>query len=247
MSSKVTTTLAAVIRTRPLQETSLLVDFITRDYGRISAIARGARNPKSPLKSLLQYFVPLKISFSGSAGGLRSLRLVDGVAIPYSFQPPLLFSAMYLNELISRTYRVEESDGWLYELYMRSLNLLHQQMPVELILREFELVLLDNLGYGINLFSTRDDEAIQPQYKYAYNTDDFVLVSQEEDAPNVFLGQDLIKIRERKWDLKSLQVAKYLCQYRIQTLLHDEPLQTRQLYAAYMKLQRSATLNEHKS
>ena len=34
---------AFVLHTRPYQETSILVDFFTRSYGRLNAIAKGAK------------------------------------------------------------------------------------------------------------------------------------------------------------------------------------------------------------
>ena len=37
-----------ILRTRPLTETSLIVHWLTPDFGRIATVAKGARRPKSP-------------------------------------------------------------------------------------------------------------------------------------------------------------------------------------------------------
>ena len=39
-----------VLRTRPLTETSLIVQWLTPDFGRLSTVAKGARRSKSPLE-----------------------------------------------------------------------------------------------------------------------------------------------------------------------------------------------------
>ncbi|MGY8817310.1 MAG: recombination protein O N-terminal domain-containing protein, partial [Pseudomonadales bacterium] len=46
---------AFVLHTRPYRETSLLVDFFTRNYGRFRAVARGARAAKIGTKKLNPY------------------------------------------------------------------------------------------------------------------------------------------------------------------------------------------------
>jgi DNA repair protein RecO (recombination protein O) len=55
---------AYVVHYRLYGDTSLLVDFLTREQGLITAVSRGARSRKSPIKGLLQPFTPLLISFN---------------------------------------------------------------------------------------------------------------------------------------------------------------------------------------
>src|SRR3954463_6728725 len=52
-----------ILRTRPLTETSLIVNWLTPDLGRISTVAKGARRPKSPFRGKLDLFYELDFSF----------------------------------------------------------------------------------------------------------------------------------------------------------------------------------------
>ena len=45
-----------VLHTFPFKETSLVVELFTRDFGRVSAVAKGARRPRSAMRGMLQSF-----------------------------------------------------------------------------------------------------------------------------------------------------------------------------------------------
>ena len=49
-------TTGLVLRTRPLTDTSLIVEWLTRDFGRIATAARGARRAKSAFRGQLDLF-----------------------------------------------------------------------------------------------------------------------------------------------------------------------------------------------
>jgi len=57
---------AYLLKTFPYRETSLVAEFLTLNYGRITAVAKGAKRPMSQFKSILYPFQGLQISFSGS-------------------------------------------------------------------------------------------------------------------------------------------------------------------------------------
>src|SRR6266851_4764215 len=60
------TTTGVVLRTRPLTETSLIVQWLTPTLGRIATVAKGARRPKSPFRGKLDLFYLADFSFSRS-------------------------------------------------------------------------------------------------------------------------------------------------------------------------------------
>ena len=53
---------AFVLHSYSYRETSLIVEIFTKEYGRISLVAKGARRPTSLLRSALQAFQPLYVS-----------------------------------------------------------------------------------------------------------------------------------------------------------------------------------------
>src|SRR5918996_3333774 len=66
-----------ILRTRPLTETSLIVQWLTPDAGRIATVAKGARRPKSPFRGKLDLFYEADFSFARSRKSeLHTLREV---------------------------------------------------------------------------------------------------------------------------------------------------------------------------
>lgn len=141
---------AFVLHTRPYRDTSLLVDFFTLDAGRVTAVARGARGPKSRLKGLLQPFVPLLINWYGKTE-LVTLGGADANGASITLNGDVLISGMYLNELLMRLLTRFDPLPHLFEQYNRTIIALSQKQLPELCLRLFELNLLNELGYGLRL------------------------------------------------------------------------------------------------
>ena len=79
------------------QGSSLLLDFFTKDHGKIRLIARGARSSKTSL----QMFQRLSISFKGK-GDLKSLANWEISDEPRRIVGDDLILAIYANELLSR-------------------------------------------------------------------------------------------------------------------------------------------------
>jgi DNA repair protein RecO (recombination protein O) len=67
-----------ILRTRPLTETSLIVHWLTPDFGRIATVAKGARRTQSPFLGKLDLFYLADFSFSRSRhSDLHTLREVS--------------------------------------------------------------------------------------------------------------------------------------------------------------------------
>ncbi|NBW89045.1 MAG: DNA repair protein RecO, partial [Gammaproteobacteria bacterium] len=54
-----------VLHHRPWRDTSRMLEVFSRDHGRLTLFARGARGPKSKLAGVLRPFEPLLVSWSG--------------------------------------------------------------------------------------------------------------------------------------------------------------------------------------
>src|SRR5512147_2888837 len=90
-----------VLHTTAWRETSLIVEAFTRDFGRMSLVARGAKRPTSQFRGLLSPFTPLTFSWSGRSEAKNLVRVewVGGLA---PLRGGALLSAFYANELIVR-------------------------------------------------------------------------------------------------------------------------------------------------
>src|SRR5687767_12044898 len=67
-----------ILRTRPLTETSLIVQWLTAEAGRISTVAKGARRNKSPFMGKLDLYYEADFSFQRARkSSLHALREVS--------------------------------------------------------------------------------------------------------------------------------------------------------------------------
>ncbi len=226
---------AYVLHSRPFQNTSLLVDFFTLDYGLVRAVARGARREKSKFRSLLQSFQPLLASFSGRSE-VKTLTGLECNLAPIQLSGPRLFSAMYLNELLTRLLQNQEEHRALYRNYQDALIKLQGKSEMEPVLREFELKLLAELGYALNLEQDCvSHEPIEATSSYRFTPDVGFELSAEagirEQVADEYLGAHLLALgRLQLADQAVANSAKRLLRQALAAHLGDKPLHSRQLF-----------------
>src|SRR5688572_30328014 len=99
------------------RDSSRILDFFTRDHGRISLFARGVRRPGSSLGSVLLPFQRLLISWSGrgEAGSFIGAEL-EGAA-QMGLPASRVMSGFYLNELILRLLTRHDSHPRMFDHY----------------------------------------------------------------------------------------------------------------------------------
>jgi DNA repair protein RecO (recombination protein O) len=138
-----------ILRTRPLTETSLIVNWLTAEHGRISTVAKGARRPKSAFAGKLDLFYEAEFSFTRSKRSelhaLRELSLKETHA-PLRQEIGWLQQASYATALIEQTTERETPLPGVHELLRGLLAHLPQQPPQPRTIYAFELKLLDELG-----------------------------------------------------------------------------------------------------
>ena len=163
--TRVDNTQAFLIHRRMYQGSSLLLDFFTKDSGRLRLIARGARKSKTSL----QMFQCLSISFKGK-GELKSLSQWEVDDQPRRLLGDDLILAMYANELILRL--LPENDEYpetfnSYWAFLANLNALDSSEK-EYALRNFENQMLEDLGYGLDFSFDINDERIKEDLRYEF-------------------------------------------------------------------------------
>ena len=139
-----------VLHSYPYRETSLIVEVFSRDHGRIGLVAKGARRPMSQLRGVLMAFQPLLIDWSGG-GEMKTLVRAEWQGGQPLLGGQALLCAYYLNELLMRLLPREDPHPTLYRAYGDALRALAAGEGQEVILRRFELALLQELGYGLLL------------------------------------------------------------------------------------------------
>ncbi len=148
-------------------------------------VARGARRSKPAVRALYQPFRPLLLSWTGKTG-LRTLTGVEGSGDSISLEGTSLACAYYLNELVLRLLGKEQRYELLFAHYALALaELANPNIVDEVVLRSFELRLLDGIGVLPNLSRcTADASAIQADAVYSFHPVNAVAVAQnaEDDS-----------------------------------------------------------------
>ncbi len=138
-----------ILRTRPLTETSLIVHWLTPDFGRIATVAKGARRPKSPFLGKLDLFYVADFSFSRSRrSDLHILREVGLRELHAALRQDLagLRQATYATAFVEQATETETPLPAVYELMLGFLDYLCQQPAGPQTVFAFELKLLQELG-----------------------------------------------------------------------------------------------------
>ncbi|MDA9556330.1 DNA repair protein RecO [Vibrio sp.] len=220
-----------ILHRRPYSESSLLLDVFSEEYGRLSLLAKGARRARSTNKAALQPFTPLLLKWSGK-GSLKTLRQCETISLALPFSGILLYSAMYLNELLDRVLAPEVAIPHLFHDYLHALSELAQASNPEPTLRRFELSLLSALGYGVDfLHCSGTGELIDPKMTYRYRDQKGFIASVRHDGLLTFRGDELIAISEQRFQsAEQLQAAKRFTRIALKPYIGEKPLKSRELF-----------------
>jgi DNA repair protein RecO (recombination protein O) len=147
-----------ILRVRPLTETSLVVHWLTPDFGRVATVAKGARRPKSPFAGKLDLFYAADFSFSRSRhSDLHHLREVKLHETHGAIREDMrkLQQAGYAAAIIEQTTETDTPLPEIFELARGFLKHLCQQNPQPQNIFALELKLLRELGLEPDAKETR--------------------------------------------------------------------------------------------
>jgi DNA repair protein RecO (recombination protein O) len=223
---------AFVLHSYPFKETSLVVELLTRGFGRVAVVAKGARRPKSTLRGVLLAFQPLLVSWSGK-GELHTLLRAEWDGRYRALKGLPLICGFYLNELLLKLTARHDPHERLFDTYAQTLGALLAANDPATILRTFEKNLLRELGYAVLL--ERDVESGQPiaaEQRYTYVVERGPVSARDEArAMGVeLLGQTLLDMQADVYSSAlTQQQSKVLMRTLINHYLGDQVLHTRQL------------------
>ena len=221
-----------VLHSYPFKETSLVVELFTRDFGRVAAVAKGARRPRSAMRGMLQSFQPLLGAWSGRLE-LKTLHSLEWYAGLLMLQGEALMCGFYMNELLLRLLAREDAHEMLFDDYGLTLKALAAAPSDSAnILRRFELRLLQQLGYAVPLTHNIKDEAVLAEAQYFYVPEMGPVSLQHDYQENgvQLSGKTLLDMDKDDYsDVQTQQQSKQLMRLLISHYLGDKPLHTRQL------------------
>ena len=244
---------AYVLHSRKYQDSSLIVELLTRDEGRISAVVRGARNKRGRQAGIWQPFMPLLVSFFGR-GELRTVKHAEFLQTAFHLTGDNLLLGLYVNELLVRVLGKFEAMPDVFSEYQVLLNELATidgvsgelanstatvAEPVpryrnKAALRAFELQLLAELGYGISFTAEAGGGAAVAsgqRYRFVAEEGFYRLGAGNDSSDAGYPGEHLLAIEARQFDSDAVdRSAKYIIRLAFAGLLGGKPLKARELF-----------------
>lgn len=144
-----------LLRRQDLRETSILLTFYTRDFGKIKGIVRGVRGPRASFGGgAFELFALDKIVFYERKGGeIFTISQCDLLNYfnPIRMSLEKLSYAAYMMELLDSVTSVSDKNREVFDLTLNSLTLLSGISSSKRVARIFEIKLLSLLGLMPNL------------------------------------------------------------------------------------------------
>ena len=144
------TTDALILYTSPFRETSRIVVFLSRDYGKLVTLAKGVRRQEGRFVSPMDPFTYNRIVFyERPRTGLHLLTQCDllDAFVPLRGNLEAIACGFYFLELADRSSQPGVKEEWLFSLLLGSLRQLAKGAPSLLLARAFEIKLLANSGF----------------------------------------------------------------------------------------------------
>lgn len=158
---------AFVLHARPWRETSLLVEVLCAEHGRVGLVARGVASARRhALRAALQPLQCIRLE-AVQRGELATLRNAEAIDAAPRLHGDAAMAAFYLNELTLRLTPRQDPLPELHAAYARTRSALADaEMLLSWQLRRYERDLLDAIGFGFDWRHDGDGVAIDPAARY---------------------------------------------------------------------------------
>lgn len=232
-----------VLHRRPWRETSLIVDVLSRDHGRLALMAKGARRTKSRWSGTLEPLSRVVASWQGR-GDMPTLTDVQP-RCAYQLADMRLMAGLYAAELVMRLCARADPLPQVFDRLIRLVDFLAADAPAIVALRFFERDLLAALGYGLDLWHTADTgEPIMEGRRYTHVADVGFVSADRHDAESVD-GCVLTGLRAGRFEAADdARAARDLLRRALAPQLGDRELKSVTTARAMQRLSRQSTASE---
>ena len=217
-----------LLHARSFGDTSIIADVFTESSGKVSIMAKGAKNPRSKFFGHLLPFSALRIIVTGKSE-MKTLTQIDSNFFSQSVKGPHdLYTYLYVNELMMRLLPKGLPNQELYDLYQSFVELARADAISELDLRVFELDLLDVLGYGINFDTdSKENSEFKDSIIYSYMPEKGFHSAGDVEG---FSSKEIAAIKNRTLEGIDKLKLKQLLQVAISSCLDGRELSSRDFF-----------------
>lgn len=219
-----------LIHHRKYRDRSHIVHLFSQEHGRIDGILRQMPAPQ---------YQPICLQATGKSE-LKNFSKLELVGQPVFFYGDAFFAGFYLNEILLRLCPIEEQMPETFQQYHLTIAALQQlnqhataDMFLKQTLRQFENVLLQELGYALSYDVDAQQHPIQPKQFYQFQLNDgFITVAHRSSA--TVTGEQILSmcdyVKGDDFSPMQLQLLSKIYRQLIASLLGDRPLKSRQLW-----------------
>ncbi|MBU1084141.1 MAG: DNA repair protein RecO [Candidatus Omnitrophota bacterium] len=139
-----------ILRKYDLRETSYILVFYTRDFGKVKGVRKGVRNPSPQFAGDLEIFTECEVLFyKRKKKGLDLISRCEALKtfLPIRKDIEKLTYANYFIELVDAVSNDNDKNEELYDILSGSLSMLAGGASPKRIARIFELKLLSAIGF----------------------------------------------------------------------------------------------------
>jgi DNA repair protein RecO (recombination protein O) len=142
---------AIILRVTDFSETSRIVSCFSRDFGRISALAKGGRRLKGPFESALDLLSVCELVLIRKSSSESHLDLLTAARLVQRFHPSAkellsLYGGYYVAELLTGLTEEHDPHPRLYDSARETLVQLERSGSPDLPLLRFEMQVLGEIG-----------------------------------------------------------------------------------------------------
>jgi DNA repair protein RecO (recombination protein O) len=222
---------AFVLHRRDFGNTSLILEVFAAEHGRVPLLAKGAKRGRSAAAALLQPFQPLFLAWTGR-GEVHALVRSEPAGRAFALAGGALYCGFYLNELLVRLLGRGDPHPVLFAFYHAALTDLAEGDDLERALRQFELRLLQELGYALILDREADSgEPVSPRHRYLCIPDSGPRRAAAGEGGFSVAGETLVRLAAGEpLTGEAAREARELMRRLLAPHLGERPLKSRELF-----------------
>lgn len=224
-----------VLHSRRFRENSRILELLTRDAGRIAVVARVAKKNSGTQAALYQPFRELALRWRGR-GELQNLLSAEEQQ-HFSLSSQASLCGLYCNELLLTLTSKFVPMPEIFLGYRETMAALSREDSYAPVLRRFEVLLLEQLGYGFNLHTDAlTGEPLPESDHYFFHPVTGLSVSNPGGGGIRVTAEAVDAIRRRDFSRQSsAKAVKMMLGSAIDNLLDGRPLKSRQLFREFVK------------
>jgi DNA repair protein RecO (recombination protein O) len=188
--------LAIVIRQADFSESSRVVTLFTRDFGKVAALAKGAKRLKGPFEAALDLLAICEVVFIRKSSS--GLDILTEAQLKHRFRPRpgdlgSLYGGYYVAELLDSLSEEYDPHPLLFDEAVQTLERLSGDAPLDVSILRFEFVILREIGQlpAFDVCTSCGEPVVGSAGRYGFQASQGGIICQNcfgDDAPRFVIS-----------------------------------------------------------